>query len=189
MRIEIDKKYIIDLDKKVGRVGIIDLVCPLRGWFAYHESIKSIINVSDYMIAGREVHDVVLNQLREQGCETEKAVEVSSECGRRRFRADAVCGDVVVELKRKYNASLAPLYLWQVKVYMALLGLRRGAVVSLVDGYVKYVVIDEKEAEEVRQRLTESLNVMCRDEKPRRRVGKWCRWCKYSRQCLNSQLL
>jgi len=189
MRIEIDKKYIIDLDRKVGRVGIIDLVCPLRGWFAYHEPIKSIINVSDYMIAGKEVHDVVLNQLREQGCETEKAVEVNSECGRRRFRADAVCNNMIIELKRKYSASLAPLYLWQVKVYMALLNLRRGAVVSLVDGYVKYVTISEEEAEEVRRRLIESLNSMCRDEKPRRRVGKWCRWCKYSRQCLNIQLL
>jgi len=189
MRIAIDGKYVVDLDKKVGRVGVVDLICPLKGWLTYREPVKSLVEVNEYMIAGREVHDAVLYQLRDQGCEVEKPIEVESECGRRRFRADAVCGDLVVEFKRKYNASLAPLYLWQVKVYMAFLGLRRGAVVSLSDGYVKYVTIDEKEAEEIRWRLIESLNVMCKEEKPERRVGKWCQWCKYSRECLNSRLI
>jgi CRISPR/Cas system-associated exonuclease Cas4 (RecB family) len=189
MKITIDGKYIIDLEKPINRVGVVDLVCPLRGWLVFREPVKSLIEVNEYMVAGREVHDVVLYQLRDQGCEVEKVVEVDSECGRRRFRADAVCGDIVVELKRRYNASLAPLYLWQVKVYMSLLGLRRGVVVSLVDGYVKYVTLDEKEAEEVKWRLVESLNAMCKEERPERRVGPWCRWCKYSKTCLNSRLV
>jgi CRISPR/Cas system-associated exonuclease Cas4 (RecB family) len=189
MKIVIDGRYTIDLDKKVGRVSVVDLICPLKGWLSFREPVKALVDVNEYMVAGREVHDVVLHQLREQGCEVEKAVEVDSECGRRRFRADAVCGDLVVEIKRRYNASLAPLYLWQLKAYMALLGLRRGAVVSLVDGYVKYVVVDEKEAEEVRRQLVENLNSVCKDEKPNRRVGKWCRWCKYSKECLNSRLI
>jgi CRISPR/Cas system-associated exonuclease Cas4 (RecB family) len=189
MKITIDEKYVIDLDKKVGRVGVMDLICPLKGWLTYREPVKSLMEVNEYMISGKEVHDAVLYQLRDQGCEVEKVVEVDSECGRRRFRADAVCNDIVVELKRKYTSSLAPLYLWQLKVYMSLLGLRRGAVVSLVDGYVKYVVIDEKEAEEVKRQLMESLNAMCKDEKPSKRVGKWCQWCKYSKQCLNSRLI
>jgi CRISPR/Cas system-associated exonuclease Cas4 (RecB family) len=188
MKITIDGKYVIDLDKKVGRVGVVDLICPLKGWLTYREPVKSLMEVNEYMISGKEAHDAVLYQLRDH-CEVEKAVEVDSECGRRRFRADAVCGDLVVELKRRYSASLAPLYLWQLKVYMALLGLRRGAVVSLVDGFVKYVVLDEKEAEEVKRQLMESLNAVCKDEKPSKRVGKWCRWCKYNNECLNSRLI
>jgi CRISPR/Cas system-associated exonuclease Cas4 (RecB family) len=189
MKVVINNNYIIDLDKRVGRVGVVDLICPLRGWLAFREPVKSLIEVSEYVVVGREVHDVVLHQLKEQGCEVEKAVEVESECGRRRFRADAVCGDLVVELKRKYNASLASIYLWQVKVYMSLLGIYRGAVVSLSDGYVKHVVINEREAEEIRKQFVESLNAACREERPQRRVGKWCQWCKYSRECLNSKLI
>ena len=189
MRIAIDGKYVVDLDKKVGRVGVVDLICPLKGWLAYREPVKALLDVNEYMVAGREVHDAVLYQLRDQGCEVEKPIEVESECGRRRFRADAVCGDLVVELKRRYNASLASLYLWQVKVYMALLGIYRGVIVSLSDGYVKYITIGEKEAEEVKRQLMESLNAVCKDEKPERRVGKWCQWCKYSRECLNSRLV
>jgi CRISPR/Cas system-associated exonuclease Cas4 (RecB family) len=189
MKIIINGGYIIDLSKQVGRVGVVDLICPLKGWMTYREPVKALVDVNEYMIFGREAHDAVLYQLRDQGCEVEKAVEVESECGRRRFRADAVCGDLVVELKRRYNASLAPIYLWQLKVYMSLLGIYRGAVVSLSDGYIKYVVIDEKEAEKVKKQLIESLNAMCREEKPERRVGKWCQWCKYSRECLNSKLL
>jgi CRISPR/Cas system-associated exonuclease Cas4 (RecB family) len=189
MKIVIDGKYVIDLDRKVGRVGIVDLICPLKGWLMYREPVSSLLEVNEYMIAGQEIHSAVLYQLKEQGCEVEFPIEVDSECGKRRFRADAVCGGLVVELKRRYNASLAPLYLWQLKAYMALLGLRRGAVVSLSDGYVKYVVVDEKEAEEVRQQLVKSLNSMCKDEKPQKRIGIWCRWCKYSKQCLNHRLI
>ena len=189
MKVTIDEKYVIDLEKPINRVGVVDLICPLRGWLAFREPVKSLIEVNEYMVAGREAHELVLYQLREQGCEIEKPIEVDSECGRRRFRADAVCGDLVVELKRRYNAFLAPLYLWQIKVYMALLGLRRGAVVSLVDGFVKYLTIDEKEAEEVKGRLMESLNAVCKDERPSRRVGKWCQWCRYSKICLNSRLV
>jgi len=189
MKITIDGKYVIDLDRKIGRVGVVDLICPLRAWLAYREPVKSLTEVNEYMIAGKEAHDAILYQLREQGCEVEKAVEVeSSECGRRRFRADAVC-DLVVELKRRYNASLAPIYLWQLKVYMSLLGIYRGAIVSLTDGYVKYVTIDEREAEEVKRQLMESLNAMCKEERPGRRIGKWCQWCKFSRECLNTRLL
>jgi len=189
MKITIDGKYVIDLERPINRVSINDLICPLRGWLSFREPVKSLTEVNEYMIAGKEAHDVVLYQLRDQGCEVERPIEVESECGRRRFRADAVCGDLVVELKRRYNASLAPIYLWQLKVYMALLGLRRGVIVSLVDGYIKYVTIDEREAEEVKRQLLESLNVVCRDEKPGRRVGKWCQWCKYRGECLNSKLL
>jgi CRISPR/Cas system-associated exonuclease Cas4 (RecB family) len=189
MKIEIDGKYVVDLDRKVGRVGIVDLICPLKGWMAFREPVKALIEVNEYMVAGREVHDAVLYQLREQGCEVEKPIEVDSECGRRRFRADAVCNNLVVEIKRRYSGSLAPLYLWQLKVYMSLLGLWRGAVVSLSDGYVKYVTLSEKEAEEVRQQFMRSLNSVCKDERPQKRVGKWCQWCKFSRQCLNSQLI
>jgi CRISPR/Cas system-associated exonuclease Cas4 (RecB family) len=189
MKVTIDNKYVIDLDRKVGRVGVVDLICPLKGWLAYREPVRALLEVNEYVVAGKEVHDAVLYQLRDQGCEVEKAVEVESECGKRKFRADAVCNNVVVELKRKYNASLAPLYLWQVKVYMALLGLKRGAIVSLSDGYVKYVVIDEKEAEEVRRQLLESLNAVCKEEKPLKRVGRWCKWCKFSKQCLNNRLV
>jgi len=189
MKVTIDEKYVIDLEKPINRVGVVDLICPLRGWLAFREPVKSLIEVNEYMVAGREAHDAVLYQLRDQGCEVEKVVEVDSECGRRRFRADAVCGDLVVELKRKYNASLAPLYLWQIKAYMALLDLRRGVIVSLMDGFMKYVVIDEKEAEAIKQQLMESLNAVCRDERPSKRVGKWCQWCKYSKQCLNSRLV
>ena len=189
MKIVIDGRYVIDMDKPVSRVGVVDLICPLRAWLAYREPVKSLVEVNEYMISGREVHDAVLYQLREQGCEVEKPVEVDSECGRRRFRADAVCGDLVVELKRRYSASLVPLYLWQLKAYMALLGIYRGAIVSLSDGYVKYVTISEKEAEEVKQQLMESLNAMCKDEKPSKRVGKWCQWCKFSKMCLNSRLI
>jgi len=189
MKVAIDGKYVIDLDKKVGRVGVTDLICPLRGWLAFREPVKSLIEVNEYVVAGREAHDAVLYQLRDQGCEVEKAVEVDSECGRRRFRADAVCGDLVVELKRKYSASLAPLYLWQIKAYMALLGIYRGVIVSLSDGYMKYVTISEKEAEAVKQQLVESLNAVCKDERPSKRVGKWCQWCKYSKMCLNSRLV
>jgi CRISPR/Cas system-associated exonuclease Cas4 (RecB family) len=119
----------------------------------------------------------------------EKPIEVDSECGRRRFRADAVCGDLVVELKRRYNASLASLYLWQLKAYMSLLGLRRGVIVSLMDGFMKYVAVDEKEAEEVRQQLMESLNAMCKEKEPNKKTGQWCRWCKFNRTCLNSRLV
>jgi len=189
MKISINGSYVIDLDRPINRVSITDLICPLKGWLSFREPVKSLTEVNEYMIAGKEAHDAILYQLREQGCEVEKVVEVESECGRRRFRADAVCGDLVVELKRRYNASLAPIYLWQLKTYMALLGLRRGAVVSLVDGYIKYVVVDEREAEEVKRQLMESLNAVCKDERPGRRVGKWCRWCKYSRECLNSKLV
>jgi CRISPR/Cas system-associated exonuclease Cas4 (RecB family) len=141
------------------------------------------------MVAGREVHDAVLYQLRDQGCEVEKAVEVDSECGRRRFRADAVCNDLVVELKRRYNASLAPLYLWQLKAYMSLLGLRRGVIVSLMDGFMKYVVIDEREVEAIKQQLVESLNAMCKEKEPSRKIGQWCRWCRFNKMCLNSRLV
>jgi CRISPR/Cas system-associated exonuclease Cas4 (RecB family) len=189
MRVTIDGRYVIDLEKPVNRVGVVDLICPLRAWLAFREPVKSLVDVNEYMISGREAHDAVLYQLRDQGCEVEKAVDVDSECGRRRFRADALCNDIVVELKRRYNASLAPLYLWQLKAYMSLLGLRRGVVVSLMDGFMKYVVIDEREAEAIRQQLVESLNAVCRDERPSKRVGKWCQWCKYSKQCLNSRLV
>jgi CRISPR/Cas system-associated exonuclease Cas4 (RecB family) len=189
MKIVIDGSYVIDLDKPVSRVGVIDLICPLRGWLAYRDPVKSLVDVNEYMIVGREVHDIILYQLKDQGCEVEKPVEVESKCGHRRFRADAVCNDLVVELKRRYNASLAPVYLWQLKVYMSLLGIYRGAVVSLVDGYVKYVVIDEREAEEVKRQLMENMNAVCKEERPNKRVGPWCRWCKYNKECLNSRLL
>jgi CRISPR/Cas system-associated exonuclease Cas4 (RecB family) len=58
-----------------------------------------------------------------------------------------------------------------------------------VDGFVKYVVIDEKEAEEVKRQLMESLNAMCKDERPSKRVGRWCQWCKYNKECLSSRLI
>jgi CRISPR/Cas system-associated exonuclease Cas4 (RecB family) len=189
MKITIDGKYTIDLDKPVNRVGVTDLICPLKAWYSFREPVKSLTEVNEYMIAGREAHDSILYQLKDQGCEVEKAIEVESQCGRRKFRADAVCGDIVIELKRKYNGSLAPIYLWQIKVYMALLGIHRGAIVSLTDGYVKYLTIDEREAEEVKRQLMESLNSMCKEEKPNRRIGKWCQWCKYNKECLNSKLL
>jgi CRISPR/Cas system-associated exonuclease Cas4 (RecB family) len=189
MKVVIDGKYVIDLDRQVGRVGVVDAICPRRAWFAYRESVRALLDVNEYMIAGKEVHDVVLNQLREQGCEVEKAIEVDSECGKRRFRADAVCGGLIVEIKRKYNASLVPLYLWQLKAYMSLLRIYRGVIVSLLDGYIKYVTISGEEAEEVRRQLMQSLNSMCREEKPERRTGPWCRWCKYNRECLNSKLM
>jgi len=189
MKVVIDGRYVIDLDKKVGRVGVVDLICPLKGWLAFREPVKALVDVNEYVVAGKEVHDAVLYQLRDQGCEVEKPIEVDSECGRRRFRADAVCGDLVVELKRRYNASLASIYLWQIRVYMSFLGIYRGAVVSLSDGYVKYITLSEKEAEEVRRQLVQSLNLMCREERPPKRVGKWCQWCKYSRECLNSKLV
>jgi len=189
MKITIDEKYVIDMEKPIGRVGVTDLICPLKGWLAYREPVKSLTEVNEHMIAGREAHDAILYQLKDQGCEVEKAIDVESQCGHRRFRADAVCSDIVIELKRKYNGSLAPIYLWQLKVYMSLLGIYRGAIVSLVDGYVKYVTIDEKEAEEVKRQLMESLNAVCKDERPGRRVGKWCQWCKYNKECLNGKLL
>jgi len=189
MKITIDGKYVIDLERPINRVGVADLICPLKGWLSFREPVKALTEVNEYMLAGREAHDAVLYQLREQGCEVEKPIEVESACGRRRFRADAVCGDLVVELKRRYNASLAPIYLWQLKAYMALLGLRRGVVVSLMDGFMKYVTIDERETEEVKRQLMESLNAVCRDERPERRTGKWCQWCKFSKECLNSKLL
>ena len=189
MKITIDGKYVIDLERPINRIGITDLICPLKGWLTYREPVRVLTEINEYMIAGREAHDAILYQLREQGCEVERPIEVDSECGRRRFRADAVCGDLVVELKRRYNASLAPIYLWQLKAYMALLGLRRGVVVSLMDGFMKYVTIDEREAEEVRRQLMEGLNAVCRDEKPDKRVGRWCQWCKYRGECLNSKLL
>ena len=59
----------------------------------------------------------------------------------------------------------------------------------LFRSYVKYVTIDEREAEEVKRQLMESLNAMCKEERPGRRVGKWCQWCKFSRECLNSKLV
>jgi CRISPR/Cas system-associated exonuclease Cas4 (RecB family) len=189
MKIIINGSYVIDLDKPVNRVGVVDLICPLKGWLMYREPLKVLTEVNAYMVAGREAHDAVLYQLRDQGCEVEKPIEVESACGRRRFRVDAVCSGLVVEFKRKYNASLAPIYLWQLKVYMSLLGIYRGAIVSLSDGYIKYVTINEKEAGEVKRQLMESLDAMCREERPGRRVGKWCRWCKFSRQCLNGQLI
>jgi CRISPR/Cas system-associated exonuclease Cas4 (RecB family) len=189
MKITIDGKYVIDLDKQVRRISVVDLICPLRSWYAFREPVKSLTEVNEYMVAGQEAHDAILYQLRDQGCEIEKPVEVDSECGRRRFRADAVCGDLVVELKRKYNASLAPLYLWQIKVYMSLLGIYRGMIVSLIDGYMKYVTISEKEAEEVKRMFIEHLNAICKEEKPERRTGPWCKWCKFSKQCLNNRLV
>jgi CRISPR/Cas system-associated exonuclease Cas4 (RecB family) len=72
---------------------------------------------------------------------------------------------------------------------MSLLGIHRGVVVSLVDGYVKHVTLSEREAEEVRRQLMQSLDLMCKDEMPLKRVGKWCQWCKYNKQCLNSRLV
>jgi len=189
MKIVIDGKYVIDLERPINRIGITDLICPLKGWLTYREPVRVLTEINEYMIAGREAHDAILYQLREQGCEVERPIEVDSECGRRRFRADAVCNDIVIELKRRYNASLGPIYLWQLKVYMSLLGIYRGAVVSLTDGYIKYVTIDGREAEEVKRQLMESLNAVCREERPERRTGKWCQWCKFSKECLNSKLL
>lgn len=188
-KIVVDGKYTIDLDRPVNRISVTDLICPLKAWYSFREPVRSLLDVNEYMISGREAHDAILYQLKDQGCEVEKVIEVESECGRRKFRADAVCNDIVIELKRRYNPSLAPIYLWQVKAYMALLGIYRGAIVSLVDGYVKYVTIDGREAEEVKRQLMESLNSMCREEKPRKRAGKWCQWCKYSKECMNAKLV
>jgi CRISPR/Cas system-associated exonuclease Cas4 (RecB family) len=189
MKVTIDGRYVIDLDRQVGRISVVDLICPLRGWHAFREPVRLLLDVNEYVVSGIEVHDAVLHQLREQGCEVEKPIEVESACGRRRFRADAVCNDLVVELKRRYSSSLAPLYTWQLKVYMALLGLRRGVVVSLLDGYMKYLTVTEREMEEVKRQFMENLNAVCREEKPERRIGSWCKWCKYSKICLNSRLV
>ena len=184
---------VIDLGKPVNRFTVVDLICPLRAWFAYNESIKELVRSTDELvIMGVEIHSIVLSQLKEQGCDVEVPVEVEVECNGqkyvRRFRADAVCGDKVIEVKRKYTKELAPLYIWQVKVYMALLGINKGAIISLLDGYVKEIEASEDELMAVKENFVNNIRkVLCGDVS--RNIGKWCRYCKYRNICLNDRLI
>ena len=184
---------VIDLGKPVNRFTVVDLICPLRAWFAYNESIKELVkNADELVIMGIETHSIVLSQLREQGCRVEVPIDVEVECNGqrhvRRFRVDAVCDDKIIEIKKKYTKELAPLYIWQVKVYMALLGINKGAIISLLDGYVKEIEVDKDELKVVKERLIENIRkVLCGDVN--RHIGKWCRYCKYRNICLNDRLI
>jgi len=184
---------VIDLDKPVGRFTVIDLICPKRAWFLFNEPIRELVkNTDELVVMGVETHSLVLSQLKEQGCNVEVPVEVEVECNGkrhvRRFRVDAVCNGQVVEIKRRYTKELAPMYIWQVKAYMALLGVSRGAIVSLSDGYVKVVEASDDELRAVKERLVENIRrALCGDAV--RHVGSWCRYCRYRTECLNEKLM
>jgi len=180
----------LDLDKPVERVSVVDLICPRRGWYAYREPVSSVVSgVDEMVVAGQLVHAAVLNQLRDR-CRVEVPVEVEV-CGqRRRFRADAVCDGYVIELKKRYGKAYAPLYIWQLKVYMALLNVKRGYIVSLEDGYVKEIVVDDAELRYVREVFLDHLRkAVCGEGEPERRVGQWCNLCKFRGPCLSGRLL
>jgi len=185
---------VIDLDKPVGRLTVVDLICPKRAWYLYNEPVRELVRSTDELvIVGVETHGLVLSQLREQGCRVEVPIDVEVECDGqrhvRRFRVDAVCDDKIIEIKKKYTKELAPLYIWQVKVYMALLGVHRGAIVSLLDGYVKEIEAGEDELKVVKERLIENIRkVLCGGDVSRH-VGKWCRYCRYKDTCLNERLM
>jgi len=185
---------VIDLDKPVNRFTVVDLICPKRAWHVFNEPVKEFVNsVDELMVSGVETHNLVLSQLREQGCSVEVPVEVEVECNGqkyvRRFRVDAICDGKVIEIKRKYTKELAPLYIWQVKVYMALLGINKGAIISLLDGYVKEIEASMDELKNVKERLLSNMRkVLCGGDVSRH-VGKWCRYCRYKDMCLNERLM
>ena len=193
-RIEIDCRYVLNLEAPIERVGVIDLICPRRAWYAYRMPVKVLVErINEFMVQGQMVHDVVLNQLKEQGCRVEVPIEVETQCGIRKFRADAVCGDLVIELKRsvKPQSVWRLLYLWQLKVYMALTKRRRGALISLEDGrveYVEYTKAESRHLDEVLERFTNNLNAVCDTREPGRHVGVWCKYCEFKSSCFNSRL-
>jgi len=181
----------IDLDAPIRRVGVVDLICPRRGWWAFREPVRTMGD--EMMAVGVVMHEGVLGQVSDR-CEVEKRVEVSTSCGVvRRFRADAVCRDedggrFVVEVKKRVNPRYMPLYLWQVRVYMAFLNVERGYLLSVEDGRV-YEVSSEG-LEEVREVFIDNLEkAVCGVGLPGRRVGVWCRLCKYRARCFNGTLL
>jgi CRISPR/Cas system-associated exonuclease Cas4 (RecB family) len=196
-RIEIDCRYVLDLERPVERIGVIDLICPRRAWRVYRMPVRALVErVNEFMVQGQVVHDVLLAQLKEQGCSVEHVIEVETRCGvRRKFRADAVCHDIVIELKRSARqwSVWKYLYLWQLKVYMALTGRRRGALVSLEDGrveYVEYAGAESRHLDEVLERFIDHLNkAVCSEREPERHIGVWCRYCELRRECFNGRLV
>ncbi|CAA32974.1 hypothetical protein D1T48_gp07 [Thermoproteus tenax virus 1] len=93
-----NREYTIDENKEINSISAADTICPYRAYRSYHRKIP--IKIDDCKearkIAGSMTHYVILRQLKEQGCETEKIVDPEL-----KFRADAICdGDALLRLRQ-----------------------------------------------------------------------------------------
>jgi CRISPR/Cas system-associated exonuclease Cas4 (RecB family) len=181
----------IDVERPSGHLSVVDLICPYRAWRSVRVPIRSVVDDENInIVIGIVAHRAVLRQLEQQGCD----VEVEMPIAGRRFRADAVCEEdgekVVVEVKKKVvpGSVITEQYKTQVKMYMAFLGVRRGAIVGL-NGVRIDIAAGEEELRELREVAETSLLYLDSESEPPRRRGEWCKFCLFRNECINARLI
>jgi len=181
----------IDMERPSGHLSVVDLICPYRAWRAARMPVASIIKDEDVnIVIGIVTHRAVLRQLEQQGCD----VEVEMPIAGRRFRADAVCEEdnekVIVEVKKRVipGTVITEQYKIQVKMYMALLGVRRGIIIGL-NGVRIDIAASEEELRELREVAETSLLYLDSESEPPRRRGEWCKFCPFKNECINARLI
>lgn len=186
------------LNRRAEMVSAYYSICPRLASYEYNIDVKSVVaekgrNMLNLNLGGY-VHSVVLDELAKKGCEIEKLIPLDDYgCPRRTFRADAVCGSTVVEMKTASTDKYRVYWEWQLKAYMALLGLKKGKLIVIwmpTTSVSEYdVVIDDNEAEEIKdrvRRMCAALDKRWEDVEPVR--GEWCALCPV-KQCVNGKLV
>ena len=176
---------VVDWDNPVG-YGVKDLYCTERAVrlksMKFRDYVK-LVKVDLYNI-GYELHSIV----KLKNCEKEVPIEFEG----KRFRADAVCqderGKYVVEVKSTLNRGLIDMYRFQLRAYMALLGIPRGVLIGLMDNRVEWHVMGEREMEEVREDLRKRIREV-ENNIGEKNIGEHCRYCIFYRDCLNRKLI
>ncbi|MBP1449862.1 MAG: Dna2/Cas4 domain-containing protein [Thermoproteus sp.] len=187
------------LNRRTEAVSAYYSICPRLAAYEHNIAVRDVIvekgkNMLNLNLGGY-VHGVILDQLAKSGCQIEKPIPLDDYgCHGHKFKADAICGDTVVEMKTASTDKYRVFWEWQLKAYMALTGLRKGKLIVIwmptasVSEYL--ITIDEEEAEAIKERIRtmcKSLDKKWEDVEPVR--GEWCSLCPVRNQCLNGKLM
>ena len=175
---------IIRTDIPIRMTSIRDFICVRRALRLSKVTLDDIIRyrVLDKLQAGKTLHRFVEFTLP---CEREVRTEI---CGKMVI-ADAICEDTqgkfVVELKTTLGEIESTLF--QLKAYMAALGIDRGVVIGVIDRRMKFIRLSEKELEDFKNELCRRVELYNKGiDVPMR--GTWCNSCWFKNECLNSKL-
>jgi len=182
---------VVDLDRPhLDRPVAMMLLCPRRAVWETRMTVREFVMDVDRakaMIIGGIVHSALAFK---HDCEKEVPIEVQC-CGQTfRFRADGVCtidGEkYVVEVKLTFRNANG-WAVWQLTVYMAFLGIKKGLIVGIRDNVVLKVELTEEDMERTKRWFMENLEAWYhgRDIK---RPGKHCNTCPFKSRCFNQTL-
>jgi len=197
---EILGKLTKEFERKKKDVGISLLAGCLRA--AYYKITSGVDSITDKMLYGTEHHHwfarTVPALFAEKGyrCITELKVSFNEIRG----YADMYCEKdgkrYVVEVKFTSNPSRSNPFLQhyrkQAKYYASILN--ADALLLLLDYniskyYLELIMLSEQERRMLLAEMEERYNALKSGKEPPPEPGKWCKFCFWRKQCLNTRLL